>query len=88
MNAISAAPDEVRRVADELGRASQDGRAALSRVEQAIAGLESRWPGSTEQAVIRSCVEWRQHMVVLVALLAGIVQEMQALADGFESADA
>ncbi len=88
MNDIMIAPDELRRAAHAFAQANKDSQAIMEKLEKAMAELEGKWGGVTQQMFFKNYKDWRQYMGSLVVLLNNTAGDMQAIAERFEKADA
>lgn len=87
MSEMRLAPDGLQQAAATLAEASRDSQDIIRRVEAAMAGLEGKWAGATQQAFHQNYRDWREYMAGTAALLKIIATELDATADRFQTLD-
>lgn len=79
--------EQLQETAAAFSLASRDSQEIMKRLEDAMAGLESKWSGATQQGFHKNYRDWQQYMGGMAALLKTIAHELEAMADRYQVAD-
>ena len=87
MGQLRISPENLRHAADEFRLANKDAQRIVLRLEKVASGLQEQWSGVTQELFFREYKDWLTSMGGFLALLTGIANEMQAMAERFDVAD-
>nr|PZN44107.1 MAG: hypothetical protein DIU70_02930 [Bacillota bacterium] len=87
MARIQVNPEELRAVAAQFRKSSEESNAMVQTLSTAVRNLDNNWDGLSSEKFYQDFEQWRQEMIHFVAVLDQIHQQLMAIAQRFEEAD-
>lgn len=87
MPKILITPEQVREVSAQFKQASQQSQEMVTRLQNKVNSLQPEWAGLTKERFYQEFQQWQATMRDFVALLNGIGQQLDAIAQKFETVD-
>ncbi|TDT51990.1 WXG100 family type VII secretion target [Fonticella tunisiensis] len=84
---IRVNPDELDRLAGEFQNASQQTQEMVSRLRNAISGVQNTWEGMASKRFFSDYQQWDGQMRRYVELLTSISRDLKNIAENFRRAD-
>lgn len=87
MARILVTPEELRSVAAQFKRSSDESNTMIQNLSVTVRNLDQSWDGLSSQKFYQDYEQWHQGMVRFVALLDDIQKQLLFIAQRFEEAD-
>ncbi|MDH7578617.1 MAG: WXG100 family type VII secretion target [Bacillota bacterium] len=84
---ILITPEQVRQVSAQFKQASQQSQEMVTRLQNQVNSLQPEWAGLTKERFYQEFTQWQATMRQFVDLLNGIGQQLDAIAQKFETVD-